>query len=63
MRRNKVWSVAESTVNRDQTVKLLMNNLGISRVLADLLVKRDLTDPQVASDFCILISIHCLCRK
>jgi single-stranded-DNA-specific exonuclease len=51
MRRNKVWSVAESTVNRDQTVKLLMNNLGISRVLADLLVKRDLTDPQVASDF------------
>lgn len=51
MRRKQVWSLADWTVNHDNRMKNLMSELGISPVLADLLAKRNLADPQMAREF------------
>lgn len=51
MRRNKVWSVVNPAINHEQMVESLVSELKISRVLADLLVKRNLADPEAARKF------------
>ncbi|MGE5544947.1 MAG: single-stranded-DNA-specific exonuclease RecJ, partial [Bacillota bacterium] len=51
MRRNQAWSVINPAINHEQKVQTLMSELEISQVLADLLVKRNLADPETARRF------------
>lgn len=51
MRRNQTWFVVDSVTNHDRLVRDLMHELNISRALADLLVKRNLSDVEKARSF------------
>ncbi len=51
MRRNQTWHVVDPVTDHEDLVHNLMRELGISRVLADLLVKRNLSDVEKARSF------------
>ena len=51
MRRNQTWYVVDPVTDHEDLVHNLMRELGISRVLADLLVKRNLSDVEKARSF------------
>lgn len=51
MRRNQTWSVVDTVTNHDRLVRALMQELNISRALADLLVKRNLSEVEKARSF------------
>ncbi len=51
MRRKQIWSVAYSEANHEEKTRQLINGLGISRVVANLLVKRNMADLHMAREF------------
>ena len=48
MRRNQTWSVVDPVIDQEHLVQNLMQELDISRVLAGILVKRNLSDVEKA---------------
>lgn len=51
MRRNQTWSVVDPVIDQEHLVQNLMQELDISRVLAGILVKRNLSDVEKARSF------------